>query len=420
MPPQTTAESPVQVRNLAQALLNAVAKVGRVWVEGQITEVRRRGATAYFTLRDTSVEMSVPASCAARILDDLNPPLTEGARVVVWGEPQYWAKRGSVSFSASDVRPVGIGALLARIEALRGVLAAEGLFAADRKRPLPFLPACIGLITGKASDAEHDVVENATRRWPAVRFRVEAAAVQGPYAVTEIIEALARLDADSEVDVIVIARGGGSMEDLLPFSDEALVRAVAATLTPVVSAIGHEANTPLLDHVADRRASTPTDAAKLVVPDHAEEAERIRAALARARRCMKHLLESEQHRLDAMLSRPSIGDPLGVIGVWHGIVDDLRERADRAALSLLAHHEAELTGLRGQVTALSPQGTLDRGYAVVQRSDRSVVRDAAVIAAGERLTARVATGTLHVMTEAMSSAGDVGSAAVQGRGGERE
>jgi exodeoxyribonuclease VII large subunit len=390
----------VQVRNLAQALLNAVSKVGRVWVEGQITEVRRRGATAYFTLRDTSVEMSVPASCSARLLDELDPPLTEGARVVVWGEPQYWAKRGSLSFSASDLRPVGIGALLARIEALRALLAAEGLFAADRKRPLPFLPSCVGLITGKASDAERDVVDNATRRWPAVRFRTEAAAVQGPYAVTEIMAALARLDADPEVDVIVIARGGGSMEDLLPFSDEALLRAVAAALTPVVSAIGHEANSPLLDHVADVRASTPTDAAKRIVPDHAEESERIRTALARARRCMTHLLESEQHRLDAMLSRPSIGDPFGVITAWKGMVDDLRERGERAAVALLTQHEAELTGLRGQVTALSPQGTLDRGYAVVQRADRSIVRDASVVSDGESLTARVATGTLHVVTEA--------------------
>ncbi|HVT65760.1 MAG TPA: exodeoxyribonuclease VII large subunit [Mycobacteriales bacterium] len=416
MPPQTTAESPVQVRNLAQALLNAVAKVGRVWVEGQITEVRRRGATAYFTLRDTSVEMSVPASCSARLIDDLEPPLTEGARVVVWGEPQYWAKRGSLSFSASDVRPVGIGALLARIEALRGVLAAEGLFAAERKRPLPFLPKRIGLITGRASDAERDVVDNATRRWPAVQFRIEAAAVQGPYAVTEIIDALGRLDADPEVDVIVIARGGGSMEDLLPFSDEALVRAVAAAFTPVVSAIGHEANAPLLDHVADVRASTPTDAAKRIVPDFTEESERIQTLLARARRCVAQRVDTERHRLESMLSRPSISDPYGVIAGWHAIVDDLRERADRAALSLLTQHQAELAGLRGQVTALSPQGTLDRGYAVVQRADGSVVRDASAVGEGEALTARVAAGTLHLVTEAMSSAGEAGSASGRGAG----
>lgn len=399
MPPETTAESPVQVRNLAQALLNAVAKVGRVWVEGQITEIRQRGATAYFTLRDTSVEMSVPASCSARLINDMEPPLTEGARVVAWGEPQYWAKRGSLSFSAADLRPVGIGALLARIEALRGVLAAEGLFAAERKRPLPFLPTRVGLITGKASDAERDVVDNATRRWPGVRFRIEAAAVQGPYAVTEIIDALARLEADPEVDVIVIARGGGSMEDLLPFSDEALVRAVAAAFTPVVSAIGHEANAPLLDYVADVRASTPTDAAKRIVPDQAEELERVRALLARARRCMSHLVDSERHRLDAVLSRPSISDPHGVLAAWAGVVHDLRDRAERAAYSLLAQYDAELAGLRGQVAALSPQATLDRGYAVVQRADRSIVRDAATVAAGEPLTARVAAGTLHVVTE---------------------
>jgi exodeoxyribonuclease VII large subunit len=233
-----------------------------------------------------------------------------------------------------------------------------------------------------------------------VQFRVEAAAVQGPYAVTEIIEALARLDADPEVDVIVIARGGGSMEDLLPFSDETLVRAVAAAFTPVVSAIGHEANAPLLDYVADRRASTPTDAAKLVVPDHAEESERIRNLQARARRCMTHLLESEQHRLDALLSRPSVSDPHGVLTMWGALVGDLRQRADRAALALLNHHQADLAGLRGRVTALSPQATLDRGYAVLQRGDGSVVRDADLVDEGEALTARVAAGTLHVVAGA--------------------
>jgi exodeoxyribonuclease VII large subunit len=399
---ESSAESPVPVRTVAKGLTDWIGRLGRVWVEGQVTELTRRPgqATAFLVLRDTAVEMSLRVSCRGRMLDDLDPPLTEGSRVVVWGKPEYWAARGSLTFAAAEIRPVGVGALLARIEALRAVLAAEGLFASERKRPLPFLPRRVGLITGRASAAERDVVENARRRWPSVEFRTEAVAVQGTYAVTEILEALARLDADPQIDVIVIARGGGSMEDLLPFSDEALVRAVATAFTPVVSAVGHETDVPLLDHVADRRASTPTDAAKLIVPDHAEESDRIRTALARARRCVVHLLESEQHRIDALLSRPSIGDPYGVVAGWGGVVDDLRRRADRAALSLLTQHEAELTGLRGQVTALSPQATLDRGYAVVQRSDRSIVRDAATVPEGEPLTARVATGTLHVVTEA--------------------
>lgn len=399
---ESSAESPVPVRTVAKALTDWIGRLGRVWVEGQVTEVTRRPGqpTAFLVLRDTAVEMSLRVSCRARMIDELDPPLAEGSRVVVLGKPEYWAARGSLTFAAAEIRPVGVGALLERIEALRKVLAAEGLFSADRKRPLPFLPRRVGLVTGRASAAEHDVVENATRRWPSVQFRTEAVAVQGPYAVTEIVEALARLDADPEVDVIVIARGGGSMEDLLPFSDEALVRAVAGAFTPVVSAVGHETDVPLVDHVADVRASTPTDAAKRIVPDHAEESERIRALSTRARRCMMHLLDSEQHRLDGLRNRPSMSDPVGVLAAWSVIVGDLRERADRAAVSLLTRHQAELTGLRGQVTALSPQATLDRGYAVVQRADGSIVRDAAVVAEGEALTARVAAGTLHVVAEA--------------------
>ncbi len=405
MPLESSAESPVPVRTVAKALTDWIGRLGRVWVEGQVTELTRRPgqATAFLVLRDTAVEMSLRVSCKARLVDELDPPLAEGSRVVVWGKPEYWAARGSLTFAAAEIRPIGVGALLARIEALRGVLAAEGLFAAERKRPLPFLPRRVGLITGRAGAAEHDVVENATRRWPSVQFRTEAVAVQGPYAVTEIIEALARLDADPEVEVIVIARGGGSMEDLLPFSDEALVRAVAATVTPVVSAVGHETDVPLVDHAADRRASTPTDAAKLIVPDQAEEAERVRALRSRARRCMTHLLESEQHRIGAMRSRPSLSDPHGVLAAWGAVVGDLRQRADRAALALLAHHQTELTGLRGQVTALSPQATLDRGYAVVQRADGDVVRDAAVVSEGESLAARVAAGTLHVVVTGANS-----------------
>jgi exodeoxyribonuclease VII large subunit len=320
--------------------------------------------------------------------------------VVVWGKPEYWAARGSLTFAAAEIRPVGVGALLARIEALRAVLAAEGLFAAGRKRPLPFLPRRVGLITGRASAAERDVVENARRRWPAVDFRIETVAVQGPYAVTEVVDALARLDADPDVDVIVVARGGGSMEDLLPFSDEALVRAVAATTTPVVSAVGHESDVPLVDHVADVRASTPTDAAKRIVPDRGEELERVRLSLTRIRRCVSQLVETQQQRLDTMLSRPVLADPFGVIADWDARVLDQRDRAERCLSTLLGRHDADLAGLRAQVRALSPQATLDRGYAVVQRDAGGIVRDAATVREGERLHARVATGTLHVVVEA--------------------
>jgi exodeoxyribonuclease VII large subunit len=401
VPLESSAESPVAVRTVAKALTDWIGRLGRVWVEGQVTEVTRRPgqATGFLVLRDSAVEMSLRVSCKARLIEELDPPLAEGSRVVVWGRPEYYAARGTLTFAAVDIRPVGVGALLARIEALRGVLAAEGLFAAERKRRLPFLPRRIGLVTGRASAAEHDVVENAQRRWPGVRFRIEPVAVQGPYAVTEVMAALSRLDADPEVDVIVIARGGGSMEDLLPFSDEALVRAVAATLTPVVSAIGHETDVPLLDHVADYRASTPTDAAKHLVPDYAEEVDRIRTAIRRARRCVTQLVDSEQHRLDTMRSRPALADPWGVIDGWAAAIADLTGRTNRAVTADLALRSQEVAALAAQVSALSPQATLDRGYAVVQTADGRVVRDAATVSAGDRLSARVATGTLRIVVE---------------------
>src|SRR3954464_11569835 len=265
---ESTAESPLPVRTVALAIGGWVGRRGRVWVEGQITQLTRRPgqATAFLVLRDTAAEMSLQVACPRGLVDGLEPPLSEGSRVVVWAQPEFRPQRGTLSLTAYDVRPVGVGALLARLEQLRQTLAAEGLFAAERKLPLPFLPRTVGLVTGRASAAERDVVDNARRRWPAVRFRLENVAVQGPYAVSEVSAAIQRLDAapggdgiggDREVDVIVVARGGGSVEDLLPFSDETMVRAVVATRVPVVTAVGHESDVPLVDHAADRRASTP-------------------------------------------------------------------------------------------------------------------------------------------------------------------
>ena len=280
VPVESSPEQPLPVRRVSQLLTQWIDRLGAVWVEGQVTQVTRRPgqATVFLTLRDPVADMSVTVTCHRALLDALPGGLGEGAHVVVHAKARFFAGRGTLSFAADDIRPVGVGELLARLEQLRSVLAAEGLFAADRKRPLPFLPAVVGLICGRASAAEQDVVENARRRWPAVRFRVEEVAVQGPSAVTDVSAALQRLEDDTEVDVIVITRGGGSIEDLLPFSNEALVRAVAGCRTPVVSAIGHEQDTPLLDLVADVRASTPTDAAKRVVPDVLEELDRITAA----------------------------------------------------------------------------------------------------------------------------------------------
>jgi len=396
VPLESTAESPLPVRTVAMAIGGWVGRLGRVWVEGQITQLTRRPGqqTCFLVLRDTAAEMSLQVAAPRSLVDALDPPLAEGGRVVVWAQPEFRPQRGTLSLTAYDVRPVGVGALLARIEQLRKTLAAEGLFAADRKRSLPFLPRTIGLVTGRASAAERDVVDNARRRWPAVQFRIENVAVQGGYAVTEVIAAVQRLDRDPEVDVIVLARGGGSVEDLLPFSDEALVRAVAAALTPVVTAVGHESDVPLVDHAADVRASTPTDAAKLVVPDVAEEQQRVRVLQQRARRSVAGRLDTEQHRLDGLLSRPAIADPAGQLLRWSVDVEAVRERARRATLACLGEARTDVARLAARVTAMSPQATLDRGYAVLQRSDGSAVRDPAEVDTGERLTGRVAAGRI--------------------------
>jgi exodeoxyribonuclease VII large subunit len=394
VPLESTAESPLPVRTVAMAIGGWVGRLGRVWVEGQITQLTRRPgqATCFLVLRDTAAEMSLQVAAPRSLVDALDPPLAEGGRVVVWAQPDFRPQRGTLSLTAYDVRPVGVGALLARLEQLRKTLAAEGLFAAEHKRPLPFLPRTIGLVTGRASAAERDVVDNARRRWPAVQFRIENVAVQGGYAVTEVIAAVQRLDRDPEVDVIVLARGGGSVEDLLPFSDEALVRAVAATLTPVVTAVGHESDAPLVDHAADVRASTPTDAAKLVVPDVAEEQQRVRVLQLRARRSIEGRLDSEQHRLDGLRSRPAVADPSGQLMRWSAEVEAVRERARRAALACIGEARTDVARLAARVTAMSPQATLDRGYAVLQRADGSAVRDPAEVEPGERLTGRVAAG----------------------------
>src|SRR3954453_19681665 len=315
---ESSAESPLPVRTVALAIGGWVGRLGRVWVEGQITQLTRRPgqATCFLVLRDTAAEMSLQVAAPRSLVDALDPPLTEGGRVVLWAQPEFRPQRGTLSLTAYDVRPVGVGALLARLEQLRKTLAAEGLFAAERKRPLPFLPRTIGLVTGRASAAERDVVDNARRRWPAVQFHIENVAVQGGYAVTEVVGALQRLGADPEVDVIVVARGGGSVEDLLPFSDEAMVRAVVATRVPVVTAVGHESDVPLVDHDPDVRASTPADAAKLVVPDVAEEQQRVRVLQLRARRSVASRLDTEQHRLDGLRSSPAVADPAGNLGRW--------------------------------------------------------------------------------------------------------
>lgn len=383
-----------------------IGRLGFVWVEGQVAQLTRRPGqrTAFLTLRDTSADMSIPVTCSTALLDGPAAGVTEGAHVVVHARPQLYAARGTLSLAADQIRQVGVGELLAQLERLRGVLAAEGIFAADRKRPLPFLPQVVGVVCGRASAAEKDVLENARRRWPAVRFRVAEVAVQGPSAVTEVNAAIVLLDSDPDVDVIVITRGGGSIEDLLPFSNEAMVRAVAACRTPVVSAIGHEADTPLLDLVADVRASTPTDAAKRVVPDVAEETERVSHLSRRNLAAIRALLDREAASLRAARSRPCLADPLTMLAPRAEEVAALRHRARRVVGAVLDRSEDNLAHTRARVRALSPAATMERGYAVLQDGAGHVVRRAGDVGAGDLLRARLADGELEVRVAALRGA----------------
>jgi exodeoxyribonuclease VII large subunit len=391
---QTSAEAPWPVRVVAMKVAEWVSRLGEVWVEGQVTQLSRRPgtATAFLTLRDPAADVSVSVTCRRDMLEAIE--VREGDRVVLRARPEYYFARGTLSLRASEIRPVGIGELLARLERLRRLLHAEGLFDPARKRTLPFLPGTVGLITGRAGAAEKDVLENARRRWPAVRFRVENVAVQGGLAVPQIVEALQRLDHDSAVEVIVIARGGGSVEDLLPFSDEALCRAVVACRTPVVSAIGHEPDHPLLDNVADVRCSTPTDAGKRVVPDVAEQQQLIDAQRRRIRQQVGNLIRAEEQRIGTLRSRPVLADPHTIVHTRQSDVDSLRDRARRRLAGQLDAATGDLAHRRARVAALSPAATLARGYAVVQRPDGTVLRDAATTRPGDPVRIRLHAGTL--------------------------
>ncbi|WP_081737722.1 exodeoxyribonuclease VII large subunit [Arthrobacter sp. H41] len=389
---ETSAESPWPLHVLSEKLKAHIERAPAAWIEGQVIELNRRSNMCFLTLRDVNAEVSLSLTVFSTVLDRLSMPLERGSRVVAQLKPDFWVKTGRLSMQTRDIRPVGLGDLLARIERLRQLLAGEGLFSPQRKRVLPLLPHRIGLITGRGSDAMKDVLQNASRRWPAVEFEVREVAVQGGNCVSQVSAALAELDAMEEVDVIIIARGGGTLEDLLPFSSEELVRAVAAATTPVVSAIGHEADRPLLDEVADLRASTPTDAAKRVVPDVVEELQRIRQARSTLERAVSTLVGRETERLSQLRSRPSLARPEGMIDVREADVERLRERAHRSAAAAVSRQADGIRHLRAQVRALSPQKTLDRGYAVVQLHDGSVVREAASVEPGDQVQVRVAVG----------------------------
>jgi exodeoxyribonuclease VII large subunit len=405
--PASTPEQPWPVRVVSQKIAAWISKLGWVWVDGQVAQISRRPGTntVFLTLRDPSADLSLTVTTNRDVLDLGAPNLTDGARIVVHAKPDFYPGRGTLSLRADEIRQVGIGELLARIEHLKKLLAAEGLFARERKRRLPFLPTRIGLITGRASAAERDVCANARRRWPSIDFRIINVAVQGPTSVPQMIDALNVLDRDETVDVIVLARGGGSIEDLLPFSDEALCRAVFACRTPVVSAVGHETDTPLVDYVADLRASTPTDAAKRIVPDHVEESRLIDQARGRLRRGVTHLLDREQHRLDAIRSRPALARPEAMIEQREADSTALRERGTRCLGHRLERADGELAHTVARLRALSPAATLQRGYAIVQRQDGTVVRSPAEVSPADPVRIRLAGGDLTATVDSIEERG---------------
>ncbi len=379
---ETSAEKPVPVRVVSEAISDYINRLGQIWVEGEIAQLNDRAGSGmvYMRLRDPSVDMYLEVTCPRSVFKAV-APLTDNARVVINSKVNFYTPTGRLSLNAKEIRQVGVGELLARLEALKKMLAAEGLFASERKKPLPFLPNKIGLICGRASAAEKDVKENAKRRWPAVIFETREVAVQGADAVIQVSAALQELDSDPDVDVIIITRGGGSFEDLLPFSDEGLVRLAASCKKPIVSAIGHEQDTPLLDLVADLRASTPTDAAKRVVPDIQEEFEKIRQLRQRADRKINDRVVLEMTK---------------VVG--------LIQRSFASINSRLMRSSEELTHLIARVRTLSPQATLDRGYAVVQRVDGSIVRSPKALTKGEELRLRLAEGVAVATATGESSA----------------
>jgi exodeoxyribonuclease VII large subunit len=405
---ESSFEKPIPVSTVATLVAQWIDRLGAVHVEGQITQISRRpgAGVVFLTLRDPAQDVSMSVTCMRRVYDEILPAPAEGQRVVIRAKPVFYRGRGQFSLQLEELRQVGVGELLARIEALKAKLGAQGLFEPGRKRPLPFLPQLIGLITGRASAAEKDVLENTRRRWPGVRFEVREVAVQGATAVPQVVGALKELDAHPEVDVIVIARGGGSVEDLLPFSDEQLLLAVAACGTPVVSAIGHEPDSPLLDLVADLRASTPTDAAKRIVPDVREELERVRVARERMRGAIERMLEREERALANYRSRPSLAAPYDMIERRELELREASGRMRRALEHRIARDSEVLGQTLARVRALSPLKTLERGYAIVQANDGAVVRDAAVVTVGQELGVRLASGRLAVsVTDAATAAG---------------
>ena len=393
-----TLETPWPVALLSNKIRGYIERLGTVWVEGEVTQWGVSGGNVYGKLKDLGEDATVSFTLWSSVKSRLSADFKQGDRVIALVKPNYWVKGGTLTMQVFDLRHVGIGDLLERLERLRAQLATEGLFDRSRKVALPFLPACIGLVTGKDSDAEKDVIRNAQLRWPAVEFRLAYAAVQGDRAVAEVTTAIQRLDADPAVDVIIVARGGGDFQNLLAFSDESLLRAASACTTPLVSAIGHENDRPLLDDVADLRASTPTDAAKRVVPDVSDELNRVQQAKARLSNRLTGVLSTEIDRLTQLRSRPVLSTPTWIIDSRSEDLTRYVARGSELIERIVERSGTVVEDLRSQLRALSPQGTLDRGYAIVQLPGGAVLRTAPDAPAGTELRITVAAGVVAAVS----------------------
>ena len=392
---ESSPENPLALGRVVQAVKGWVERCGAVWVEAQVIQINRKAgsSTVYMTMRDTIANSSASVTCSVAVLDAAGP-ISEGATVTAWIKPTVWSNTAKLSFECREIRASGEGRLLQQLEQRKRLLQAEGLFDPSRKKRLPFLPRSIGLVTAANSAAERDVLTNIRLRWPAADITVRHALMQGPNCAAEVMQALAGLDAEPTVDVIIVARGGGSLEDLLPFSDEGLVRAVAACRTPVVSAIGHEPDVPIIDLAADLRASTPTDAAKRVVPDAQEEAQRVQQALGRIRSAMTSRVANEQRHLDQLVSRPVLRDPAGSFDIHYDRIEMLRQRLGSAIDRSIQQQATSLTHDLSRVRAMSPKATLERGYAILVDGEGGSIASIADADLDDDLMAYLADGKL--------------------------
>lgn len=389
-----TRETPWPVALVSQKIRDYIDRLGTIWVEGELTQWHNRSGNIYGKLKDLNDDATVSITVWRSVSAKLDETFNQGDHVVALVKANYWVKGGTLTMQVLNLKHMGLGDLLERIERLRKKLHKEGLFDHSRKKPLPFLPQKIGLITGQNSDAEKDVIRNAVLRWPGVQFEVRHSAVQGDRAASELLNALQQLEADPTVDVIIFARGGGDFQHLLPFSDEALIRAVAAATTPVVSAIGHEADRPLLDEAADLRASTPTDAAKRVVPDVSEQLAGIDEARSRLSRRLSDLLSTESDRIAQMLNRPVLSNPARIVDERAEELTRWIARGTELADRSVDDAQRQVKELKSRLTALSPQGTLDRGYSIAQLLNDAVLRDPQQATEGTHIRLTLAGGKL--------------------------